>query len=297
MITKIMKRIHLNLRVLGLIAKKRWLKNEDIGQSYTSLSHVYNTNWLCHLRAITNQLLQSLPEYSFGTILDLGCGTGYSTAQLSQKYPNASITGIDISTGMLQEAQNEWGNHSIAWKNEDMLQYLRNYQSNSIDLVFSGWAIGYSRPASITKYVSQVLRPHGVFAFVVNYIDTLAPVFRAFRSTMRAFPARVEKIIIPRFPRNRSSVQRMLIRNGFDIILIDEGEKIVKSSLEQNECILPWLLRTGILAGFDKSLPFATDHEIAAFFENEIRNDWTPLSHHYILAIGQKHGSPNNSIT
>lgn len=39
-----------------------------------------------------------------GRILDLGCGDGRSTATLLQRWPDAWITGVDSSTGMLSSA-------------------------------------------------------------------------------------------------------------------------------------------------------------------------------------------------
>ncbi|HYX53211.1 MAG TPA: methyltransferase domain-containing protein [Candidatus Limnocylindrales bacterium] len=45
------------------------------------------------------------------TIIDLGCGTGTSTEQLHQRWPNAEITGLDSSPKMLDSAREvhpEW---------------------------------------------------------------------------------------------------------------------------------------------------------------------------------------------
>ena len=44
-------------------------------------------------------------------ILDLGCGTGLEIAYLLQRVPNAVITGVDLSTGMLEHLQGSYIAH------------------------------------------------------------------------------------------------------------------------------------------------------------------------------------------
>jgi trans-aconitate 2-methyltransferase len=39
------------------------------------------------------------------TVVDLGCGPGYLTATLADRYPDAQVTGIDSSASMITEAQ------------------------------------------------------------------------------------------------------------------------------------------------------------------------------------------------
>lgn len=49
------------------------------------------------------KLIQLLPfdrEQSL-SILEVGCGTGYNLTQLAEKYPNAQVTGVDLSADML----------------------------------------------------------------------------------------------------------------------------------------------------------------------------------------------------
>ena len=39
-----------------------------------------------------------------GSILDIGCGPGNSTAQLAKRFPTAEILGVDSSDNMLERA-------------------------------------------------------------------------------------------------------------------------------------------------------------------------------------------------
>jgi S-adenosylmethionine-diacylgycerolhomoserine-N-methlytransferase len=47
--------------------------------------------------------LASRPQH----IIEVGCGTGYNVARLARKFPDSKITGLDISTSMLEIARNK----------------------------------------------------------------------------------------------------------------------------------------------------------------------------------------------
>jgi len=60
------------------------------------------------------------PEH--GRILDVCCGTGLSTEALRQCYPNAQITAVDISTGMLATARKKPGLHGVRFIAGDAME-------------------------------------------------------------------------------------------------------------------------------------------------------------------------------
>ena len=49
---------------------------------------------------IANQIHPAKAEFR---LLDLGCGTGIELERLFKKYPHMSVTGIDLSPGMLKQ--------------------------------------------------------------------------------------------------------------------------------------------------------------------------------------------------
>jgi trans-aconitate 2-methyltransferase len=61
----------------------------------------------------TRQLLQDLPPREPRYILDVGCGPGYTTALLEEAFPRASITGLDASAAMVDEARTRSGQASF----------------------------------------------------------------------------------------------------------------------------------------------------------------------------------------
>jgi trans-aconitate methyltransferase len=50
-------------------------------------------------------VMPTYPETDPAHILDIGCGTGINTLKLHQRYPIATLTGLDQSPAMIQEAQ------------------------------------------------------------------------------------------------------------------------------------------------------------------------------------------------
>ncbi|GGE68436.1 tRNA (cmo5U34)-methyltransferase [Pedobacter psychrotolerans] len=73
-------------------------------------------------------------------ILDVGAGTGLMSAFFHEKYPEAKITLVDISSAMLKKAEERFeGNENINFLNADFATV--DLPENHYDLVVSGLAI------------------------------------------------------------------------------------------------------------------------------------------------------------
>lgn len=276
--------LRLNLRMLGHVLARRWLTPQDVAAGYDRLAHDYDANWLCRLIPVTDRLIAALPDDISGAVFDLGCGTGYLTAALVQRYPAADVTGVDISPQMVAEARRR--GLCATLKTADMLSFLRRKPDGAAALIVSAWAIGYSVPDRLIAAAARVLAPGGMLVFTVNYADTLAPVFRAYRRCLAAYPDKVRKALWPRFPRDRATVEKMLRRHGLRPELVEEGCIAVAPPESGAPPSLAWLLKTGVLAGFDAVLPLPEDPELAARFEEELAADSRPLEHHFITIKG-----------
>lgn len=99
------------------------------GEKYKTAS-IPQTEWGKHL--MSKAALQG-DEH----ILDLGCGDGHLTEQLSLLVPNGSVLGIDASIGMIETAR------KIDRKNLTFLHMDINnlHFSNEFDLIFSNAAL------------------------------------------------------------------------------------------------------------------------------------------------------------
>jgi SAM-dependent methyltransferase len=169
-----------------------------------------------------------------------------------------------------------------------MLDYLACQPMAGTAFIFSAWAIGYSHPGKVIREAARLLKKGGVFAFVVNFSDTLSSVFRTFRRCMLHHPGLVQLAAVPGFPKSGSGLRNVLVKNGFHIIHHDEGYQVIEVPAETKENCLPWLRKTGILAGFDAMLPLFENRKLAEDFERMLKSCNEPLKHHYVLFAGRK---------
>ena len=97
----------------------------------------------------------------FGRILDVGCGTGLSTLALKAQWPNAEITGVDLSAEMLEKATQTI--ESVTWLQRDCAKPLDDL--GTYDLVFSNAFLQWlSDQEGFLKNARNVLGKKGVLA-------------------------------------------------------------------------------------------------------------------------------------
>lgn len=282
-VTSLLHLLRLNARVAGLALRGRWLGTTDVARGYDTVARAYNRAWLSRLRPVTDRLLARIPSDAVSDgVMDLGCGTGYATRLMAERAPAARVTGVDVSAGMLEIAR-AGAPANARFVRADMLDHIRATVSESVQLVLSTWAIGYSKPAELIRESHRVLRPGGTLAFIVNYFDTLQPIFRAYQKCMLRFPDRVQRAAWPRFPRNWQWLVTRIAAAGFSIVWHEDGQERIQVP---EGATLPWLKQTGILAGFDAMLDLSG--AAAEAFERELAADPSPIFHHYAAVIAHK---------
>jgi malonyl-CoA O-methyltransferase len=116
---------------------------------------------------VAQELLTRLDAFAFrpGVVLDLGAGTGRSSASLKRRYPRARVIALDMSPGMLREArrhQRWWRRFALVCADAQRLPLA----AASVDLVFSNLMLQWCEPPDQAfAEVRRVLRPGGFFAF------------------------------------------------------------------------------------------------------------------------------------
>ncbi|MFD9333508.1 trans-aconitate 2-methyltransferase [Streptomyces sp. NPDC060028] len=121
-------------------------------------------------------LLARIPELPArpARIADLGCGPGNVTTLLADRWPEARITGFDLSPEMLHRAKAEYagptsGGGSLDFRPGDLADWL---PEEPYDLIVSNAALQWvpNHPGSFAAWING-LRPGGTFAFQIpgNY--------------------------------------------------------------------------------------------------------------------------------
>ncbi len=274
--------VRLNVRVAALALRGHWMQSRHVASGYDRAAPTYDEAWQKHLRPVTDDLLDRLPGALTGTLVDLGCGTGYTTRALARDNPAARIVGVDVSSGMLWRARHA-APAFVHFECADMLAFMRSTVSNSCRMIVSTWSLGYSRPPELFKECARALSPGGTFAFIVNYFDTLAPVFRAYQQCMLQFPERVRLAAWPHFPKNWPAMHGQLTDAGLTVQWHVDGRQVVASATRP---VLAWLRQTGILAGFDSMLDLSGEAE--TFFEEQVLSGGKEMVHHYAAVICTK---------
>lgn len=289
MIFRWMGRFYLNIRVGILALSGKWFDPSQIRKDYDDLATHYDDSWLIHLKETTGSLISILPPIlrSNTTLLDLGCGTGWSTRQLADRYPDTNVIGVDLSPGMLQEARKRTeGIKNVHLLEGDLLIDLQKREADSVDMIFSAWAIGYSDPDQFVREAFRVLRKDGLLAVVVNKRDTLPAVFDAYRKTMYRFPHLFQKAYLPKFPVGSSGMKSRIIASGFEILCFQDID--VPIPIPPEEKRLDGLLNTGVLAGFDELLPIRTNIKVRNFFSRELDSSDLDWEHHGLVFLARK---------
>ena len=115
-------------------------------------------------RVIGQQLLDSAPEahaLDICRVLDVGAGTGYFSAALAERYPDARVIALDLAEGMLRQAARRFAGWRVVGDAEAL-----PVASSSVDLVFSNVALQWASSAEAAlQEFHRVLRPGGRLLF------------------------------------------------------------------------------------------------------------------------------------
>ncbi|WP_339464450.1 malonyl-ACP O-methyltransferase BioC [Pseudomonas sp. EA_65y_Pfl2_P74] len=122
-------------------------------------------------RDVGTQLLRRLPvDFRPTRWLDMGCGTGYFTRALAERFFASHGLALDIAEGMLDHARPLGGaEHFIAGDAERL-----PLQDSTCDLIFSSLAVQWcANFDAVLSEAFRVLKPGGVFAFASLCVGTL----------------------------------------------------------------------------------------------------------------------------
>lgn len=124
-------------------------------------------------------LISRIEKDNPARIIDIGCGTGNSTAELKKRWPNAEIVGIDRSPHMIQKAKTDYPD--IKWELSDASGNLKSL--GSFDVVFSNAAIQWMpNHNQLLEKLFNMLNKGGVLAVQTPYTPQM-PIKTAINQT------------------------------------------------------------------------------------------------------------------
>ncbi|MBQ0986402.1 class I SAM-dependent methyltransferase [Streptomyces sp. F63] len=193
------------------------LRNSALAAAFDRASGSYdrlvaaNPGYHGQLRLSARRL--ALPGRGAGLrVLDLGCGTGASTAALLAAAPRARITAVDVSAGMLRQAAAKRWDGDVEFVHAAAEDLPCPGAEGPFDAVFAAYLVrNAADPDAVLRTVRGLLRPGGRLA-VHEYTLTGSPYHRLLWSAV------CWGIVIPAgsLPRGDASLYRHLWRSVLD---------------------------------------------------------------------------------
>lgn len=121
-----------------------------------------------HNIAGSERLVMSLPPGDHRRVLDVGCGTGFSSAAMLRRFDVSHLVGVDPAEGMLDvftAKLDEFEGVEIELRAEDVMEM--SVESESFDAVISAMALHWfpDKPGAVAS-MARPLRPGGVMGIL-----------------------------------------------------------------------------------------------------------------------------------
>ncbi|MEX1666832.1 malonyl-ACP O-methyltransferase BioC [Zhongshania arctica] len=152
-------------------AKPYHLNKSDIGRSFSRAASSYDGAAQLQ-RRIADKLVSFLPALPSETLLDLGCGTGYSLPALRQYIGGGKLLAGDLAPGMLAYAKGRYAAFADGWLCADAEDLPLT--DSSVNQIFSSLALQWCEnlPAVYAE-IERVLKPGGSAVIATLGPDTL----------------------------------------------------------------------------------------------------------------------------
>lgn len=276
-------------QVCKLYLNKKNNQDNLTNLSYNKIADIYDRIWTNHMQVFSKDMIERLTLPINGNGLDLSCGTGYVTGLLANKI-KGDVTGVDISKGMLEIANKKYGKR-CNFICTDVIDYLKKQESESVDVVTSAWGLGFTKPFSVIKEISRILKPNGQVRIIDNTLFTVYEVSFSGISTVLEYPSSITNLMNVRWLSTLSSLTLRMRVNGLKVLSSWKGEKTYYSK-NGNDAVTR-LIETGTAAGYEncikKQYHPVIKQRFGEIFEKLYGTDkGLPITHRYIAAIAKK---------
>jgi ubiquinone/menaquinone biosynthesis C-methylase UbiE len=281
--------IKLGFQICKLYLQKKNNQRSLTTQSYNKISSVYDEKWTDHMNKFSMEMINRIKFPKSGKAIDLTCGTGYVTHLITEHF-TGEVLGVDISNEMLKIAKKKYGD-KCQFVCRDVLDFLKDQPSESLDIVTCAWGLGFLKPYTIIKEISRVLKPDGQLAIIDNSLFTIYEIVISGFSTIAEYPASLINVMNVRWIPTKGSLIRRMRLSGLQILSSWKGDKTYYAKNEKNA--IDFLLTTGTAAGYQFCIDTQYSEIIKQRFGEIFHKSYgtkqgLPITHRYIAAIAKK---------
>ena len=207
--------------------------NSKIQRGFSESAKAYDLFSGLHREIADKLFAQVIREHAPSALLDVGCGTGYLTGKLKDRFPQSTIIGLDFSPGMLKAAAHK--HDGIAWVLAD--DNNLPFSDGRFDILVSNlayqWAGDLSRAFTEAR---RVLAPNGVLACTLFGYNTCQELFQSLDE------AKTKALRFTRLP-DGPQIREALANSGFKNPKVDsERIKIEFNGMHE---LIAWLKSIG----------------------------------------------------
>lgn len=260
-----------------------------VKKSYDRISTNYDETWTNHMRDLTESIINRLNPEQGDNCIDLTCGTGFATNLLAEKTKN-KVVGVDSSQGMLTQAQKSYG-HNCNFVQADILEYLKQQESSSIDIVTCCWGLGYSKPFAVLRQIKRILKSGGKVAIIDNSLFSLREIIYCSFLTFAEQPEKLHNLMRFKFLPNSMWLRAMLRLLNLKVFYSADGSK--SYTVDSGNAAINRLKATGAAAGFEYASNEEDEEQIFKRFaeiieEKYMTKNGITVTHRYLAGIAQK---------
>lgn len=158
--------------------------------------------------------IETLNEFNFSKVIELGCGTGKNTAFLLKKANK--IIGLDFSQEMLNKAKAKINNSRVEFQKAD-LTTAWNIEDEYADLITCSLVLEHIKNLNfIFNQANKKLKNDGIF-----FISELHP-FKQYSGSKAKFETEKETQELKTYIHHISEYLNAAKRNGFELVELKE---------------------------------------------------------------------------
>lgn len=265
----------------------------ELQDAYDTVAEDYDKYWLSSAGGAVRDLAARTDFTCAGRIVEVGCGTGFGTALLAAKAPQAEITAIDISEAMLGLARirfQKMGIDNVRFMQGDALEVMSGL--SGIDCVITSWVLGYISLAPFFRACTQCLVPGGQVALILHKENSPQRETEVFAEIAAEEPSSLLRRVSFDFPRDLSHLEEVVRDAGLEIV--ESWQDVAVFHYSSPRLVLDHLLKSGAGTVFYEAIRPERREELTTRFlqkieERSVSPDFD-VRHEYVGCIARWNG-------